>query len=139
MLVNPQGKEQAVSARPAALPTGRLVGPAHSEGPVRFMLDGICHCNEPLPCARLCQGHAWLFPEPDELLSCIRVGALRGETPMLVVSGRLDRLAKSLSRANEPDSAVAGLAAAFNKAMHEGNMPRIVLAVGTGRRRPELV
>ena len=64
---------------------------ARSEGLARLMVDAIRHRSEPLSRARLCQWHAWLFPEPDALLPRIRVGALRGEAPMQVVSGRLDR------------------------------------------------
>ncbi|WP_035205976.1 Fic family protein [Isoalcanivorax pacificus] len=64
---------------------------ARSEGLARIMFDAIHHRREPLSCARLCQWHEWLFPEPNTLLSHINVGALRGEAPMQVVSGRLDR------------------------------------------------
>lgn len=64
-----------------------------SEGLAQLMLDATRHFNEPLTLERLLDWHEWLFPEQDAALTtrAIRVGALRGDDPMQVVSGRLDR------------------------------------------------
>jgi Fic family protein len=64
-----------------------------SEGLARLMLDATQHFAEPLTLERLLDWHAWLFPDQDTDLVArsIRVGALRGDDPMQVVSGRLDK------------------------------------------------
>ena len=63
-----------------------------SEGLAELMLDATQHYREPLTAQRLFDWHAWLFAQQDSLLARpIRVGSLRGDEPMQVVSGRLDR------------------------------------------------
>lgn len=64
-----------------------------SEGLAQLMLDATQHFVEPLTLERLLDWHDWLFPEQDADLASrpIRIGALRGDDPMQVVSGRLDR------------------------------------------------
>ncbi|MGO4703072.1 Fic family protein [Dyella sp. 2RAB6] len=63
-----------------------------SEGLAELMLDATRHDGEPLTTQRLFDWHAWLFAQQDSLLARpIRVGGLRGNEPMQVVSGRLDR------------------------------------------------
>ncbi|VVM79193.1 hypothetical protein PS662_02227 [Pseudomonas fluorescens] len=64
-----------------------------SEGLAQLMLDATQHFAEPLTVSRLLDWHEWLFPEQDTALAArpIRIGALRGDDPMQVVSGRLDR------------------------------------------------
>lgn len=64
-----------------------------SEGLAELMLDATQHFDQPLTLARLLHWHEWLFPTEDEkpIPQHLRVGALRGDEPMQVVSGRLDR------------------------------------------------
>src|SRR3990167_5281182 len=64
-----------------------------SEGLAELMLDATRNFAAPLDLTRLLQWHRLLFPEQDDgwLARRIRVGTLRGEEPMQVVSGRLDR------------------------------------------------
>jgi Fic family protein len=64
-----------------------------SEGLAQLMLDATQHFAKPLTLERLLDWHEWLFPEQQTDLAArsIRVGALRGDEPMQVVSGRLDR------------------------------------------------
>lgn len=64
-----------------------------SEGLARLVLDATQHFAEPLTLARLLDWHEWLFPDQDSVFTArsIRVGALRGDDPMQVVSGRLDK------------------------------------------------
>lgn len=65
---------------------------ARAEGLAELMLDATGHAEAPLDMARLMQWHRWLFAASDDLLpGRIRVGALRGNEPMQVVSGRIDR------------------------------------------------
>lgn len=63
-----------------------------SEGLAELMLDATQHCDAPLDLARLLLWHQWLFPLKESVLPRhIRVGSLRGDEPMQVVSGRIDR------------------------------------------------
>ena len=69
----------------------------HSEGLAAMMLDAIDNRHQPLTLERLLQWHHWLFPAADWTLQPVRisqlrgVSQLRGEEPMQVVSGRLER------------------------------------------------
>lgn len=64
-----------------------------SEGLAQLLLDATQHFAQPLTVPRLLDWHQWLFPDQstDFAARAIRVGALRGDEPMQVVSGRLDR------------------------------------------------
>ncbi|WP_375739439.1 Fic family protein [Pseudomonas boanensis] len=63
-----------------------------SEGLAELLLDATSAHHEPLTLERLFNWHRWLFPSDDGLLARpLRIGTLRGEEPMQVVSGRIDR------------------------------------------------
>ncbi len=64
-----------------------------SEGLAQLMLDATHGFDEPLTLARLLEWHTWLSPAEEAMFSArpILVGTLRGDEPMQVVSGRLDR------------------------------------------------
>ena len=62
-----------------------------SEGLAEMMMDAITQLDQPLTIKQLYQWHTWLFPESDVWAGRIRVGQLRGDEPMQVVSGRIDR------------------------------------------------
>ncbi|MBL4871798.1 MAG: Fic family protein [Robiginitomaculum sp.] len=65
-----------------------------SEGLAVMMLDALQNQDAVLTVQRLFQWHEWLFPSPkeDEWSSqTLIVGKLRGDEPMQVVSGRLDK------------------------------------------------
>ncbi len=62
-----------------------------SEALVSLLLEATRGPEQTLTLERLCQWQAMLFPEEPGPLSKIRVGHLRGEQPMQVVSGRIDR------------------------------------------------
>lgn len=64
-----------------------------SEGLARLMLDATRRFAEPLTLERLLEWHSLLFPEQENGLSsrAINVAALRGDEPMQVVSGRIER------------------------------------------------
>ncbi|MBU1332181.1 MAG: Fic family protein [Gammaproteobacteria bacterium] len=65
---------------------------ARSEGLAELLLDATRAHQQPLDLQRLYDWHCWLFPRDNNLLAQpLRVGTLRGEEPMQVVSGRLDR------------------------------------------------
>lgn len=62
-----------------------------SDSLVELLLEATHKPKETLTVERLCQWQAMLFPKGPGLLADVRVGELRGETPMQVVSGRVDR------------------------------------------------
>ena len=62
-----------------------------SEGLAAMMLDAIDNHEQPLTIERLYQWHRWLFPVNEWSVQPMNVGQLRGDEPMLVVSGRVDR------------------------------------------------
>src|SRR5574343_516355 len=65
---------------------------ARSEGLARIMWDATTNLETPLTEARLLQWHSWLFAGDDGFLGQkIRIGDWRGNEPMQVVSGRIDR------------------------------------------------
>lgn len=62
-----------------------------SEGVAQLMMDVVDNVSDELTLDRLLQWHVCLFPESDRGLTQLRVGELRGDEPMQVISGRLDR------------------------------------------------
>lgn len=64
---------------------------AQSEGLAAMLTDAIGNWQQPLTLERLLQWHAWLFPEDQSLMQRVQGGQLRGNEPMQVVSGRIDR------------------------------------------------
>ncbi|MCJ1886727.1 Fic family protein [Pseudomonas sp. LA21] len=65
---------------------------SRSEGLAELLLDATRAYQQPLDLQRLFTWHAWLFPSDDHLLARpLRIGMPRGEEPMQVVSGRLER------------------------------------------------
>lgn len=64
---------------------------ARSEGLAEMLLDATGQPDALLNRERLFQWHRWLFPDDEASLVRLRVGQWRGEEPMQVVSGRLDK------------------------------------------------
>ena len=64
-----------------------------SEGLAELMMDATEQFAQPFTLARLLNWHHWLFPVPQASFAAraLMSGALRGDEPMQVVSGRLDR------------------------------------------------
>jgi len=64
-----------------------------SEGLADLMIDATQQFAQPFTLTRLFNWHRWLFPAQEGHFSAhaMNVGALRGDEPMQVVSGRLDR------------------------------------------------
>ncbi len=62
-----------------------------SEGLAQMMLDAISNLEAPLTLERLFLWHQWLFPNIETSIYTIQVGQLRGNDPMQVVSGRIDK------------------------------------------------
>ncbi|CAM5209299.1 cell division protein Fic [Alishewanella longhuensis] len=70
---------------------------ALSDGLAAMVTDAIGNWQQPLTLKRLLQWHSWLFPTDSSLLQREQIGQrvqggqLRGNDPMQVVSGRIDR------------------------------------------------
>ncbi len=64
---------------------------ARTEGLAELMMDAVQNTREPLSLERLLKWHRWLFPDDEPRLVSLRVGQLRGDDPMQVVSGRIDK------------------------------------------------
>lgn len=62
-----------------------------TEGLAELMMDAVQNTHVPLSLERLLKWHCWLFPYDEPRLISIRVGQLRGDEAMQVVSGRLDK------------------------------------------------
>lgn len=62
-----------------------------SEGLAAMMMDAITLRDQPLTLDRLCGWHRWLFPTNEWSVQRVNTGSLRGDEPMQVVSGRIDR------------------------------------------------
>lgn len=79
-------------ARHLGLPTAGLPAPLRAvDGLIDVLLDATQHHEQPLTAARLFGWQAALFPTGYSGLHAIRVGELRGDEPMQVVSGGIGR------------------------------------------------
>lgn len=85
--LDPAGVRSSIAAR-LGLPTAGLTAPSRAvEGLVEVMLDATQHHEKLLTLKRLNGWQAALFPTGRSGLHEIKVGALRGESPMRIVSG----------------------------------------------------
>ncbi len=64
---------------------------AQTDGLAEITIDAISNWHIPLTLERILTWHRLLFPEGYTLFNPIQGGVLRGEEPMQVVSGRIDR------------------------------------------------
>lgn len=79
-------------ARRLGLPTAGLPPPPRAvDGLIDVLLDAARHHDAPLTAERLLGWQAALFPTGYSGLHAIRVGELRGDEPMQVVSGAMGR------------------------------------------------
>lgn len=86
------GSVRSSVARQLGLEQAGLAGVTpESESLVALLLHATHQPDEPLSHAQLCQWQAMLFPEGSPSFISVRIGELRSEHSMQVVSGRLDR------------------------------------------------
>ncbi|WP_058555920.1 Fic family protein [Thiohalocapsa sp. ML1] len=79
-------------ARRLGLPTAGPPTPSRAvDGLIDVLLDATRHHDQPLTVERLCGWQAALFPTGYSGLHAIRAGALRGDAPMQVVAGAIDK------------------------------------------------
>lgn len=66
-------------------------GTPESDSLVTLLLEATHEPDSPLTAQQLCHWQALLFPDATDAFTKIRVGDWRGDQPMQVVSGRIDR------------------------------------------------
>ena len=89
--LNAQSVRSSLARRLGSPQTQSYPVSERSEGLAAMMLDAIDNHEQPLTIERLYQWHRWLFPANEWSVQRLNVGQLRGDEPMLVVSGRVDR------------------------------------------------
>ncbi|WP_256702058.1 Fic family protein [Aeromonas sp. RU39B] len=95
-----------------------------------MMLDAIDNHEQPLTIERLYQWHRWLFPVNEWSVQPVNVGQLRGDEPMQVVSGRVDRPTvhfEAPPRATLDDQ-LAEFILWFNQTQHDPTMDPLIRA-----------
>ncbi|BBR40382.1 cell division protein Fic [Aeromonas veronii] len=89
--LNAQSVRSSLARRLGGSQTQSYPVSERSEGLAAMMLDAIDNHEQPLSIERLYQWHRWLFPVNEWSVQPVNVGQLRGDEPMQVVSGRVDR------------------------------------------------
>lgn len=89
--LNAQSVRSSLARRLGGSQTQSYPVSERSEGLAAMMLDAIDNHEQPLTIERLYQWHRWLFPVSEWSVQPVNVGQLRGDEPMQVVSGRVDR------------------------------------------------
>ena len=89
--LNAQSVRSSLARRLGSPQTQSYPVSERSEGLAAMMLDAIDNHEQPLTIERLYQWHRWLFPANEWSVQRLNVGQLRGDEPMQVVSGRVDR------------------------------------------------
>ncbi|TNH80853.1 cell filamentation protein Fic [Aeromonas hydrophila] len=89
--LNAQSVRSSLARRLGSSQTQSYPVSERSEGLAAMMLDAIDNHEQPLTIERLYQWHRWLFPVNEWSVQPMNVGQLRGDEPMQVVSGRVDR------------------------------------------------
>ncbi|WP_236553514.1 Fic family protein [Aeromonas veronii] len=95
-----------------------------------MMLDAIDNHEQPLTIERLYQWHRWLFPVNEWSVQPMNVGQLRGNEPMLVVSGRVDRPTVHFEAPPRAalDDQLAAFIFWFNQTRHDPTMDPLLRA-----------
>lgn len=95
-----------------------------------MMLDAIDNHEQPLTIERLYQWHRWLFPVNEWSVQPVNVGQLRGDEPMQVVSGRVDRPTVHFEAPPRAalDDQLAEFIPWFNQTQHDPTMDPLLRA-----------
>lgn len=88
--LNPESVRSSLAKRLGVKVAGLTPATAQTDGLAELLLDATQNYRQPLTLKRLLQWHCLLFPDTDKdvfTLSTVKVGELRGDEPMQVVSG----------------------------------------------------
>ena len=128
--LNAQSVRSSLARRLGGSQTQSYPVSERSEGLAAMMLDAIDNHGQPLTIERLYQWHRWLFPVNEWSVKRLNVGQLRGDAPMLVVSGRVDRPTvhfEAPPRATLDDQ-LAEFIPWFNQTQHDPTMDPLLRA-----------
>ena len=128
--LNAQSVRSSLARRLGGSQTQSYPVSERSEGLAAMMLDAIDNHGQPLTIERLYQWHRWLFPVNEWSVKRLHVGQLRGDAPMLVVSGRVDRPTvhfEAPPRATLDDQ-LAEFIPWFNQTQHDPTMDPLLRA-----------
>jgi len=124
------GSVRSSLAKRLGLALDQRVSP-RSEGLAELMLDATQQHHAPLTLERMLHWHTLLFPAQESLLShTLRVGDLRGEEPMQVVSGRIDRPTVHFEAPPRAglEAQLAGFLEWFNSSQHQVGLDPLLRA-----------
>lgn len=124
------GSVRSSLAKRLGLELDHRVSP-RSEGLAELMLDATQQHQVPLTLERMLHWHTLLFPAQESLLShALRVGDLRGEEPMQVVSGRIDRPTVHFEAPPRTglEAQLAGFLEWFNTSQHQVGLDPLLRA-----------
>ena len=124
------GSVRSSLAKRLGLELDHRVSP-RSEGLAELMLDATQQHQVPLTLERMLHWHTLLFPAQESLLShALRVGDLRGEEPMQVVSGRIDRPTVHFEAPPRAglEAQLAGFLEWFNTSQHQVGLDPLLRA-----------
>lgn len=128
--LNAQSVHSSLARRLGSSQTQSYPVSERSEGLAAMMLDAIDNHEQPLTIERLYQWHRWLFPVNEWSVQPVNVGQLRGDEPMQVVSGRVDRPIvhfEAPPRATLDDQ-LAAFILWFNQTRHDPTMDPLIRA-----------
>ena len=128
--LNAQSVRSSLARRLGSSQTQSYPVSERSEGLAAMILDAIDNHEQPLTIERLYQWHRWLFPVNEWSVQPMNVGQLRGDEPMQVVSGRVDRPTvhfEAPPRATLDDQ-LAEFIPWFNQTQHDPTMDPLLRA-----------
>jgi Fic family protein len=104
-----------------------------TDGYAEIMLDAVENLHSPLTLERILHWHKRLFPEGYTVLNPITGGQLRGDAPMQVVSGRIDRPTVHFEAPNKEilDKELQRFLTWFNQTKHEPSLDPLLRAAIT--------
>ena len=128
--LNVQSVRSSLARRLGSSQTQSYPVSERSEGLAAMMLDAIDNHEQPLTIERLYQWHRWLFPVNEWSVQPMNVGQLRGDEPMLVVSGRVDRPTVHFEAPPRAalDDQLAEFIPWFNQTQHDPTMDPLLRA-----------
>ncbi|VXA89389.1 Cell filamentation protein Fic [Aeromonas veronii] len=128
--LNAQSVRSSLARRLGSSQTQSYPVSERSEGLAAMMLDAIDNHEQPLTIERLYQWHRWLFPVNEWSVQPMNVGQLRGNEPMLVVSGRVDRPTVHFEAPPRAalDDQLAAFIFWFNQTRHDPTMDPLLRA-----------
>ena len=128
--LNAQSVRSSLARRLGSSQTQSYPVSERSEGLAAMMLDAIDNHEQPLTIERLYQWHRWLFPVNEWSVQPVNVGQLRGDEPMQVVSGRVDRPTVHFEAPPRAalDDQLAEFIPWFNQTQHDPTMDPLLRA-----------